>query len=171
MCSSPTCAICARRWGAFDLVTCLDDAINYLTDVDDLLAAFASVHRVLDPAGLYVFDVNTMHAYETSFDCDFVAELGDMLFCWHAERETDGVELPDDVHVAQADVFGPLPNGTWSRQRSRHRQRYFGDDVIQWALNSAGLHCLDVVGQSPGAVFSRPADERTHSKRLYVVGR
>ena len=68
--------------GAFDLVTCLDDAINYLTDVDDLLAAFASVHRVLDPAGLYVFDVNTMHAYETSFDCDFVAELGDMLFCW-----------------------------------------------------------------------------------------
>ncbi len=157
--------------GRFDLVTCLDDAVNYLSDVDDLQAAFASVHRVLDPAGVYIFDVNTLHAYETSFDRDFVVEVGDMLFCWRAERDTADAEQPGETHVAQLDAFAPGPDGTWSRQSSRHQQRHFSDDAIQWALSSAGLRCLDVIGQSPGAVFSRPADEWAHSKRLYVVGR
>ena len=39
--------------GPFDLVTCLDDAVNYLLDPDDLLAAFRSAARNLRPGGLY----------------------------------------------------------------------------------------------------------------------
>lgn len=156
--------------GRFDLVTCLDDAINYLTDTDDLLATFASVRRVLAPDGLYVFDVNTLHAYATAFDRDFVAEVGDVLFCWHAECDADAPEQPDAPHVAQLDAFTSRPDGTWSRHRSRHQQRHFSDGVIQWALESCGLRCIDVVGQSPGAVFSRPPDEQTDNKRLYVAG-
>lgn len=39
--------------GAFDLVTCLDDAVNYLLSPQDLAAAFASVARVLAPGGVY----------------------------------------------------------------------------------------------------------------------
>ena len=156
--------------GRFDLVTCLDDAINYLTDVEDLLAAFASVRDVLAPDGLYVFDVNKLHAYETAFDRDFVAEIGDTLFCWHAGRETDAAAGPDEPHVAQLDVFTAVADGHWARQTSRHHQRHFSDEVIRSALERAGLRCIEVVGQSPGAELSRPADESIHNKRLYVVG-
>jgi SAM-dependent methyltransferase len=46
--------------GAFELVTCLDDAVNYLLSVDDLVAAFASVARLLAPSGVYLFDTNTL---------------------------------------------------------------------------------------------------------------
>lgn len=157
--------------GRFDLVTCLDDAINYLADVEDLNAAFASARRVLDSGGLYVFDVNTLHAYATAFDQDFVVEAGETLFCWRAERDADVPSLPDESHVAQLDTFVAQSDGNWSRQTSRHQQRHFSDDVIQSTLDGAGLRCIDVVGQSPGIQLSRPPDEMSHSKRLYVVAR
>src|SRR3954467_7966192 len=38
-------------WGTFDLVTCLDDAVNYLHSEADLNAAFWSVARSLRPGG------------------------------------------------------------------------------------------------------------------------
>lgn len=155
--------------GRFDLVTCLDDAVNYLADAEDLNATFASVRRVLASHGLYVFDVNTLHAYATAFDHDFVADAGDTVFCWRAERDTDTPSLPDESHAAQLDAFVALPDGTWSRQTSSHHQRHFSDDVIQAALDGAGLRCVDVVGQSPGIRLSRPPDEMRHNKRLYVV--
>ncbi len=158
-----------RSLGEFDLVTCLDDAINYLTDEDDLHAAFASARRALRPAGVYIFDVNTLHAYATAFDRDFVAEVDDTVFCWHAERDPDAGLVADEPHVAQLDVFAPRPDGAWSRQTSRHQQRHFSDEVIQAGLEREGLRCVALVGQSPGVVFSSPADEAVHSKRLYIV--
>src|SRR3954452_20242856 len=39
-------------WGPFDLVTCVDDAVNSLHSEVDLDAAFASVARVLRPSAL-----------------------------------------------------------------------------------------------------------------------
>src|SRR5829696_8702407 len=53
--------------GAFPLVTCLDDAVNYLLEVEDLVAAFASVARVLAPDGVYLFDTNTLATYRAGF--------------------------------------------------------------------------------------------------------
>src|SRR4051794_30073993 len=45
------------RLGAFALVTCLDDALNYLAGPRDVRAAFASVAPCLTGDGRYVFDV------------------------------------------------------------------------------------------------------------------
>jgi SAM-dependent methyltransferase len=157
------------RIGPFDLVTCLDDAINYLQSVDDLRASFASVARVLDPDGLYVFDVNTLLAYRTSFSHDFVAEMGDTVFCWRGDGEAGGEPEPDGCHAAQLDAFVPEADGRFSRRTSKHVQRHFSDAAIQAALAASGLSCVDVVGQSPGVRLSRPVDESVHYKRLYVA--
>jgi SAM-dependent methyltransferase len=155
--------------GSFALVTCLDDAINYLTDVEDLAAAFASVRRVLAPGGVYVFDVNTLYAYAESFDRDFVVETGEALFCWHAEQAPEVPGTPDAPHAAQLDVFVAGPDSTWTRRTGHHQQRHFSDEVIRSTLERAGLHCRQLVGQSPGIRMSSPADEQRHTKRLYVV--
>jgi len=42
--------------GSFDLITCLDDAVNYLPGDDDLARALASMAELLAPGGLIVFD-------------------------------------------------------------------------------------------------------------------
>ena len=39
------------RVGEFDLITCLDDIVNYLIGDGDIEAAFASLHPTWRPAG------------------------------------------------------------------------------------------------------------------------
>ena len=151
----------------FDLVTCLDDAVNYLTTRDDLLAAFESVERVLAPDGLYLFDVNTMLAYETSFASDFVAESPDAVFCWRAGQEAAGE--PDSAYSAMLDTFVLEADGRWSRTTSRHEQRHFSDETIRACLGEAGLQCVDMIGQAPGVQLSRPVDETVHHKCVYLA--
>ena len=48
------------RLGAFDLVTCLDDALNYLLGPGDLVAALAGFRRNLEPHGVAIWDLNTL---------------------------------------------------------------------------------------------------------------
>src|SRR5215217_6758208 len=50
-----------------DLVTCLDDAVNYLLDGGELRAGLAGMCANLRPGGLLVFDVNTLATYRTVF--------------------------------------------------------------------------------------------------------
>lgn len=45
--------------GRFGLVTATYDALNHLPDLAALAGCFASVAAVLDPSGLFVFDLNT----------------------------------------------------------------------------------------------------------------
>jgi SAM-dependent methyltransferase len=56
--------------GEFDLVTCLDDAVNYLADEAELTAAFTGAARSLAPGGVFVFDVNTLGVYRSLFATD-----------------------------------------------------------------------------------------------------
>jgi SAM-dependent methyltransferase len=52
--------------GEFDLITCIDDAINHLLGPDEVADAFAGLRANLAPGGLLVFDVNTLAAYQAS---------------------------------------------------------------------------------------------------------
>jgi SAM-dependent methyltransferase len=151
----------------YDLITCLDDAVNYLTTPDDLLATFTSIERVLAPDGLYVFDVNTMLAYRTSFASDFVAEMPETVFCWRAAQ--DAATEPDSAYAALLDTFVLEADGRWSRTTSRHEQRHFSDATIRACLGEAGLRCVDMIGQAPGVQLSRPVDETVHHKCVYVA--
>src|SRR4051812_14489626 len=72
--------------GPFDLVTCLDDAINYLLDDAGLLAALRSVARVLAPGGLFVFDANTALTYATAFRSDDAFAAGGHAVAWSGLR-------------------------------------------------------------------------------------
>ena len=51
--------------GRFDLVVCFDDSLNHLLDEADLTAALRSMAANLAPAGLLMFDMNTLLAYRT----------------------------------------------------------------------------------------------------------
>ena len=53
--------------GDFDLVWCLDDAINYLLSAAELRRCLAGLRRNLRPGGLCLFDVNCLSAYRGFF--------------------------------------------------------------------------------------------------------
>jgi SAM-dependent methyltransferase len=151
--------------GTFDLVTCLDDAVNYLLSPDDLADAFASVARVLALGGLYVFDVNSLATYRGGFAAraTFERPLARAI----CRGETTGQIEAGALCVASIEIAGRGRR----RRISRHLQRHHPEQTIRHALASAGLACRAVLGQSTGAVLHEDADEDAHTKLVYVTSR
>ena len=66
--------------GEFDLITCIDDAINHLLGPDEVADTLAGLRENLAPGGLLVFDVNTLAAYRGV--PDVVVEDDERLLRW-----------------------------------------------------------------------------------------
>ena len=152
--------------GRFDLVLCLDDAVNYLLDEQELGDALRSIRAVLGDRGLLVFDVNTSLAYETAFARDRVVSDEERVLAWR------GAGLDDAQRLARAtiEIFSERPEGaTWTREQSVHVQRYWRDCELTEAVAAAGMRIAGRVGQRTGAVLDRVPDPARHSKLVYVV--
>ncbi len=155
--------------GVFDLVTCIDDAINYLLSADELVAAFAGVAQVLAPAGIFAFDVNSLKTYRTTFTQTFLREDTGGLFCWHGEGAA--TIRPGDAASARIEAFIEGEDALWLRVSSRHVQRHHPVATILGALAAAGLECAAVAGQRPGCQLEDGVDEDEHIKVVYFARR
>lgn len=152
--------------GPFDLVLCLDDAVNYLLDERDLTAALRSVRSVLADGGLLIFDVNTRLAYETAFARDRVVSDDDRVLAWR------GHGLDDATRLARAtvEIFAAGSGaGCWARERSLHVQRHWSGDELAAAAEAAGLRVLTSVGQRTGVVLDAVPDPARHHKVVHVL--
>jgi SAM-dependent methyltransferase len=156
--------------GQFDLVTCIDEPLNYLATESDLLAAFRSIAANLAPDGLTVFDLNSLLTYRTTFARDTVSESDDgRVFAWRGEASEDA--QPGCEACAWIDVFVPAPDGSYERVRSRHVQRHFPRDRVVALLGDAGLEPVVVSGVLDDGTPVADADELSHLKILYTARR
>jgi SAM-dependent methyltransferase len=157
------------KLGEFDLITCLDDVANYLTDPDDLAAALAGLARNLRPGGLLLFDANTVATYRDFFRQTAVVEEQRLMMIWRGLA--DEHFGPGGLASAALDIFSESDDGHWSRTPSRHDQRHHPRATVDRCIESAGLRCLAVYGQDPAVNFEAEVDELRHTKAIYVVTR
>jgi SAM-dependent methyltransferase len=150
-----------------DLVTCLDDSLNYLLDDSDLNAALDGMARALRPGGLAVFDVNSLATYRTSFAEEFAVDRGPTFFCWRGEGSPDAE--PGSEAAATVEVFAEAHSGCWKRTTSRHVQRHHPRAAIEAGCALAGLDLVAACGQMPGGRLEPAADEGQHAKVVYVA--
>jgi SAM-dependent methyltransferase len=155
--------------GEFDLVTCLDDAVNYLTTPADLRAAMRGFERNLRPGGLAIFDANTLATYRTSFARDAALERDGAFFCWRGEASPDAA--PGALASAWIEVFSADDEGLWRRSRTRHHQRHHPRLEVEAAVAVAGLELVAAYGQATGARIESTPDEEHHSKTVYVAAK
>ncbi len=154
--------------GEFDLITCLDDVANYLTDPEELTGALTGLAANLRPGGLLVFDVNTIATYRGFFSQTAVLEERRLMMVW---RGLAGEEFgPGGLAQAALDIFCELGDG-WSRTTSRHDQRHHPRETVDRCIERAGLRCVAVYGQDPAVNFDAEVDELRHSKAIYLVTR
>jgi SAM-dependent methyltransferase len=153
--------------GPFDLVTCLNDAVNYLLSQDELVAAFECVAGLLASTGVYAFDVNSLKAFRAGFTQTFVREVDGALFCWHGEAT--GPLEPGDAASAVLEAFVETDEGLWQRVSTRHVQRHHPRAAILEAMGVAGLECAAIAGQRPGGHLEDHVDEAEHIKVVYFA--
>ena len=156
----------ALPWrGRFDLVTCIDDSMNYLLSTGDLVAALRSMAQTLVPGGLAVFDTNSLAAYRTGFSSELSLEADGNRFRWRGEG--DGRHLPGDLASATIELMVP---GGDPVAICRHVQRHHPVSTVRAACEAAGLELLGVRGAHPDGGLVEPDEER-HQKIAFMTAR
>jgi SAM-dependent methyltransferase len=158
-------------FGEFDLVWCLDDAVNYLLSGEELERALGGMRANLAPGGLLMFDVNCLQAYRTFFAEEQRVERGGRRLVWRGQGSAD--TPPGSINEARFDVE-PASDGTPAEadvETHVHRQRHFPETEVREILERAGLECLDVYGHGFDAVPKQPVEELVHSKAVYIARR
>ncbi|MBO7710698.1 MAG: class I SAM-dependent methyltransferase [Lachnospiraceae bacterium] len=149
-------------YGTVRAVVSMCDTLNYCENEDELLKVFSLVNNYLDPGGLFIFDMNTIHKYRDV--------LGDNVF---AASEDAGAYIWEnswfeDELVNQYDLTLFIREGEESNLFSRyteiHTQRAFPDSVVRRKLSEAGLK-LEMVTE---AYSDRMPSDRTE-RILYVA--
>lgn len=124
--------------GGFDLVTCLYDSLNHLTEPVDLRRALVGARRLLAPGGLFFFDVNTPHAYRSVWGDSHDSYLGPHHARFWKSRYDHATGL------AQLDATYFVPEGEqWKRVDLTHVARGYDDTFVRAALAEAGFELLE----------------------------
>jgi len=145
-------------FGEFDLVWAVNDTVNYLLETADLGAALAGMRRNLAPGGVVLFDANTLSTYRVFFTTETVVERDGRRLVWRGLMSPDEIS-PGSVSEARFEGDGV--------EAHVHHQRHFPEPDVLAAIESAGLRCVEAIGELEGELSS-PLDEERHSKAVYV---
>lgn len=145
--------------GRFDLIWSLNDAMNYLMDEDQLVAALRGMRHNLAPGGVVLFDLNTLAGYRGFWSERLVVEGEDgRRLIW------DGLA----GEVRRGGIFESSYAGTGKGvEAHRHRQRHFGEAEVLAAIRGAGLREVAVLGEREGELTPE-LDEDLHTKAVYI---
>jgi SAM-dependent methyltransferase len=154
--------------GCFDLVTCIDDGLNYLLTDEELALAFEGVARNLRPGGLFAFDLNTIGGFRHYFAGDIAVEREETFFWWRPMDDAGSVAAGATL-TAVIEVFASDDGNSWSRSSSRHIQRHHPPDLVERLLEEAGFELVDRRGQVTGAQLDPGGDEELHRKFDYFA--
>ena len=148
-------------YGTINACVCSLDAINHLTSVEDVKAAFSRVSLFTEPGGVFVFDVNTLYKHREV--------LGNNVFVY--EDETDYLVWqnfydPEDGSVVEAlDVFSLNADGSYTRDADEIVERAYPTALLSSLLKEAGFEVLGLYGD----MTLLPPEET--EERVYFVAR
>jgi len=70
----------------FDAVICACDGINYITDKNELNKVFQGVNRILNPGGIFIFDISSFYKLERILGNNiFIEEKNGIFYSWENE--------------------------------------------------------------------------------------
>lgn len=145
-----------------DCVVSFCDCINYLTEDEDVLAAFKATYDGLKPGGLFLFDAHpeaTLRRYAE--EQPFVLDEPDIAYIWTSELDEERVEIEHRLTIFAEDPASK--GGSFARIEEVHVQRAYDADWLAEALLASGFSRVDTFGD----FRLEEADENT--ERLFFV--
>ncbi len=144
-------------YGTVDVFTCMLDTVNYITDVSKLRNMFALVCNYLNPGGVFIFDVNSLHKFENVLGNNtIVYEKDGIFYTWENFYEDGELEFYLNFFVKQQ-------TGEYKRITEEHFQRYYSPKQLTDIAQTSGLTFCAVFGDM---TFELPEDTE---ERLFMV--
>lgn len=148
-------------YGTVRAVISVCDSMNYLTDEEDLEYLFALVNNYLDPGGLFIFDMNTIHKYRDVIGDTTIAEdREDGSFIWENSYDRENA-----LNVYELALFLPREDGLYEKCEEEHVQKAYSIEAIKAMIVKAGMELVAVCD----AYTHNPGDE--NCERLTFVAR
>lgn len=148
-------------YGTVRAVVSVCDSLNYITDREELLQVFRLVNNYLDPQGIFLFDMNTVHKYRDILGETTIAENRDEgSFIWENSYDPE-----NGINIYELAVFLPREDGLYEKCEELHCQKAYEQKEIQDLIREAGMELLEVYD----AYTMEPA--REDSERLFFVAR
>ena len=144
---------------AVDCCVCSLDAVNHLTDYNDVIKCFECVHSALNDGGIFVFDVNTQYKHRyVLFNNTFVFDEDGFFLAW------DNNYLEGDIVEMYLDFF--VYNGkNYDRYSEVIYERAYSAESITEGLKFSGF---EIIGVYDELTENKPRED---SERIYFVCR
>ncbi|HIV23299.1 MAG TPA: class I SAM-dependent methyltransferase, partial [Candidatus Merdiplasma excrementigallinarum] len=149
-------------YGTVRAVVSVCDSMNYITDEEDLLQVFRLVSNYLDPGGIFIFDLNTVHKYRDILGDATIAEnREECSFIWENDfDEEEGINEYDlTLFIRRED------EDLYEKYEETHYQRAYSLERVEELIGEAGLK-LEAVYDA--FTLQPPKPE---SQRVYFVAR
>ena len=148
-------------YGTVRAIVSVCDCMNYLLEGEDLLQTFRWVNNYLDPEGIFLFDMNTVHKYRDLLGDTTIAENRDEgSFIWDNSYDEE-----EGLNYYELAVFLPREDGLYEKSEEVHCQKAYPQEEIETLIKEAGMELLAVYD----AYTLNPATE--DSERLFFVVR
>ena len=142
-----------------DLAVCALDSLDYILDPDDCAEAIRRVYKVLNPGGIFIFDVNTPEKLRAMDGQVFLDEDDDVYCVWRGQFD----ELTNICSYGM-DLF-QRSGDAWQRSFEEHKEYAYTITQLTEFLKAAGFTDIRVFGDR------RMAAPEKDEQRVYFKAR
>lgn len=142
-----------------DLAVCALDSLDYITEPRDCAEAIRRVYKVLNPGGIFIFDVNTPEKLRAMDGQVFLDEDDDVYCVWRGEfdEQTNICSYAMDLFQREGE--------NWQRSYEEHREYAYSQEQLTGFLKDAGFTHIEVYADR---LFEAP---REGEQRIYMKAR
>ena len=144
----------------FDVVTCVLDSTNYLTEDGDLEEYFRGVYNHLKDGGIFIFDINSFYKLTNILGNNiFTYSSEDVFYTWENTLEENIVNM-------FLTFFVKSNNDLYERFEEEHFERAYKESEIEKILEVVGF---TLIGKFDG--YNKEEVQQESERILYVVGK
>lgn len=142
-----------------DLAVCALDSLDYITNPEDCAKAIRRIYKILNPGGIFIFDVNTPEKLRAMDGQVFLDEDDDVYCVWRGEfdEETNICSYGMDLFQRQGKY--------WVRSFEEHREYAYSAEQLTAYLKAAGFTHIEVYADRK---FEVPGE---NEQRIYFKAR
>ncbi len=121
-----------------DLAVCALDSLDYITDPEDCAMAIQRIYKILNPGGIFIFDVNTPEKLRAMDGQVFLDEDDDVYCVWRGEFDEN-----TNICSYGMDLF-QREGQCWYRSFEEHQEYAYSQQQLTRYLKEAGFTHIEV---------------------------